>query len=657
MRQYCYAYFDGVFYDNRGAAGEVELPGLAEGAISQFNPGNPIEVFVSDRGFVVLAKGADLYGALWAYSEKVAALSCGKCTPCRIGSQIVARAFEKAARGAGFDLEYVGRVARQMRQTSLCGIGQTGVEALIGAIEHVPEVFAHPSRTKAENFFALDTAPCIEACPAHVRVPDYIDAIKEGSAQKAEAVLLEHYPLIGSCGRVCVRYCEKACRRAAVDAPVNIKNLKRYAADAAGPAESLLEGVEPVGFKPGFKVAVVGAGPAGINCAYHLLRKGYATDIYETHGHAGGMALAGIPPYRLPKGLLSQEASLIEKLGGRYFFKKTLGRDFTIDSLFREGYNAVFLGIGCSRGQLLGLEGEQDIASGYYNGIDFLYRVEHLVEYGHPFELQGDVVVVGCGNVAMDCARSAARITDGRVHVVYRRSRAAAPADPEEIQAAIDEGVEFHFLSLQEEILAEGGKVTGLKLSRLKEIPVEGSRRGKLEKIEDSAFSISCSTVIAAIGQKIDEETLAGESGIAFGKKGNIAVTASMQTTRPGVFAGGDAATGPTTLIDGMAQGQRAAESIDEYLTRGSAGFTASLAMSEMIARGGLLAESGCGLEVLAKPRTEVPTIEPSERRNFREVETGFDKVQAAREASRCMRCMRVLSVATTHPIPGVKEA
>ena len=659
MQNFSYAYFDGVFYDNRNRADDpLTIPGLDVNQLAQFNPGNPIEVFVSDRGFVVMDSEADLFAALAAYYARVADDSCGKCTPCRAGSKIVARAFEKALKGdeKAFDAAYLTEVLNHMRETSLCGIGQTAPVALLGALQYCPEIFEHPTTKAAENFYALSTAPCIEACPAHVEVPKYIDAIKEGSPEDSVTTLLEHYPLIGSCGRVCVRYCERACRRGQVDAPVNIKNLKRYAADASGPVSAFFNPKEMPALTKTAKVAVVGAGPAGINCAYHLLRMGYPTDIFEAHGHAGGMALTGIPHYRLPNGLLNEEASVITKMGGHYYFKKVLGHDFTIDTLFEAGYGAVFLGVGCSLGQFLGLEGESAIKEGYFNGIDFLYKVEHLVEYGHPFTLKGDVVVVGCGNVAMDCARSAARLTDGKVHVVYRRTREQAPADPEEIAAAMDEGIEFHFLSLQEEILHEDGIVTGLKLSRLKEIPVEGSRRGKLEKIEGSDFEIACSTVIAAIGQKLDENTFKNEDGIVFGKKGNISVTAALQTTRPGVFAGGDAATGPTTLIDGMAQGERAAKSIDEYLTRGSVGFTPREAMRAMIAEAKLLKESGQGLDVLEKPREEVPMIEPSCRKNFDEVEIGFNREEATREAARCMRCYRVLAVMTARTIPGLTK-
>ena len=650
--------WDGVFYDNRHTYEPSAPADLPLEQFSQFNPGNPIMSFVGDRGFLVMDRRANLAFSLWRYYDRTMHESCGKCTPCRIGTRVIAEALEKACQGHGQDVDWdmVEEIARQMKLTSLCGIGQTSPEALLGALKYCRNELtdAQPSHFGHYDYYTLMTAPCVEACPAHVDIPRYIDYIKAGEPTQSTAVLLKHYPLVGSCGRVCVRYCEKSCRRRFVDDPIDIKNLKRYAADATGPIVDLFSKTENVTHPLSPRVAVIGAGPAGINCAYHLLLQGYKVDIYEANIHAGGMAQVGIPQYRLPKGLLESETNVITELGGRYFFRQRLGYDFSLDDLFAKGYNAIFIGVGCSKGMYLGLENEDKTLAGYYNGIDFLQKVESHVAGRKELKLQGDVIVVGGGNVAMDCARSAARLTNGTVHVVYRRTEETAPADPEEIIAAKAEGIQFHFLSLQEAILSEEGHVTGLQIVKMRQIPVEGSSRGKLERIEGTETVIPCTNLIAAIGQRLDREVLCDDDGIMFDRRGNISVTEALATTRPGVFAGGDSATGPTTLIDGMAQGQIAAQSIHEYLTRGSVGFVARRRMGEIVKKGKLLQENDPKIDLCQQKRQPQKTLPIDARQgNFEEVDLPMTETEAIAEADRCMRCYRIYGVVTQLPIPG----
>ena len=658
MNPLIFGVWDGRFYDNRSTFTPVAPENLPLEQFSQFNPGNPIMSFICDRGFLVMDRRANLAFSLWRYYQRAARETCGKCTPCRVGVLVIAEALEKAVKGKAkeVDWEYVKSVAVQMKETSLCGIGQTTPAALLGALEFCPEELlqAQPVAENVYDYYTLMSAPCIEACPAHVDVPRYIDYIKGGEPEMSAAVLLRHYPLVGSCGRVCVRYCEKACRRQYLDSAVDIKNLKRYAADATGPMEKLFHQARRETNPMSPKVAVIGAGPAGINCAYHLLLQGYKVDIFEANSHAGGMAQVGIPQYRLPKGLLESETDVIEELGGRYFYHQRLGYDFSIGDLFKRGYNAIFLGVGCSKGMYLGLDNEDTSLSGYFNGIDVLQKVERAVTGNKPFKLTGDVVVVGGGNVAMDCARSAARLTDGKVHVVYRRTEEGMPADHEEVVAAKEEGIVFHFLSVQKEILSEDGKVTGLKIAKMREEKVPGSRRGKLIEIEGTETVLPCTNLIAAIGQRLDKEVLCDDDGIMFDKRGNISVSDALATTRPGVFAGGDAATGPTTLSDGLSQGQIAAQSINEYLTRGSVGFVARRRMGELIKKGELMKEDNPKIDLCQAPRHKLQTLSSEERRgNFEEVDLSMSETEAINEANRCMRCYRIYGVVTQLPIPG----
>lgn len=668
MDQLFYGYWEGVAYDRRRSLKPSPVPENAElDSLLSFNPGNAVAGFIGPQGFLVFDPRTTLAEMLRAYYEKAASLSCGRCTPCRAGTVLIRDALEKAARGEGasVDWEKIKSVAKLMRETSLCGIGLTSPEPLLGALEYYPDLIknapAMPETTR--DFYAVATAPCIEACPAHVNIPRYIDYIRDGHPERAAAVLLKHYPLVGSCGRVCVRPCEKACVRNQVDGAVAIKDLKRYAADHAGaPIEELFVDEEKPKQTPVSKrVAIVGAGPSGLSCAYHLLMKGHQVDIFEMEAHAGGMARLGIPAYRLPNQLLETETETVERLGARCFYGRKLGRDFTIDSLFEEGYKAVFLGVGCCLGQYLGLEGEADqpIPKGYVKGLDFLLDIERHDDLDHLKKLEGGVVVVGCGNVAMDCCRSARRLvkegaTDPMITVSYRRTRKSAPADPEEIQAAMDEGIRFEFLSAPKRIIVENGEVAGVELVRMAEGEPDASGRRSVKPVPGSEFIIPCKHVIAAIGQRLDRSIFCEADKIEFTRRGTIAVDEALQTSRPGVFAGGDAAAGPTSLIWGMADGQRAASSIHEYLMTNGTGFIARRRMTEMIAATKALKGAKPPRAVVKIARAKQPELPPAERvTNWREVERGLTTDAAEEEAKRCMRCLRIFAVSTLRPIPG----
>ena len=658
MPQLIYGVWDNVVYDNRGSAAPTSPKDLPLELFDQFNEGNPTEVFLSNRGFLVFSRTASLAWALWKHHERLAAESCGKCSPCRAGSHILAQELEKACHGGEVNWEEVRDITEQMHETSLCGVGRTGTTPLLDAISHFPdELRPFPFHGNA-GFYSVTTSPCIEACPSHVNVPRYIDYLQDGHNDLAAGVVLNHYPLAGSCGRVCVRYCEKACRRAQVDAPVDIKNLKRFAAD-----KTIVPGIlkpEPCPTTKNKRVAVIGAGPVGVTCAYQLLETGYPVDIYEAHDKAGGMVRYGIPFYRLPKNVLLQENELVKQMGGMFFFKQKLGRDFHIDDLFNRGYKAVFIATGCPLGGYLGMEGEDTSLPGYENGIDFLEKVHDTLETGVTPSMEGDVVVVGGGNVAMDCCRSAVRMTNGKVHLVYRRTEADAPADREEIVEAMREGVQFHFLSGQDSLVVEDGKIKGLRCVAMQQTePDESGRRG-VTPIPGSEFVIPCDHVIAAIGQKSDPAMLTKEDGIALDRKNCIIVDEYQATSRPGVFAGGDGTTGPRTkgpsvLIHGMAQGSIGAQSIVSYLEYGKPPFLARERISELIRKADLLGdEPVCGQE--KKARVKLSELAPAERAgNFKEVELGMSQEEAWKEARRCMRCYRIMSVVTRSPIPGFK--
>ncbi len=657
MPQLSYGVWDGVVYDNR-AGQSANPPMLDLSDFDNFNKDNPARIFLSHRGFLVFDEKAPLLWALWKHFEKVASESCGKCSPCRAGAPLLRDALAAACRGEAVDRGRFLEIAEQMSATSLCGVGKTGPLPLLDALKHFPTELKNRGSSDDRAFFSTMTSPCIEACPGLVNIPRYIQYIKDGHEDLAANTVLRHYPFVGSCGRVCVRSCEKACRRAHVDESISIRNLKRYAADQAI-ASGMLKPQAAESTKNS-RVAVIGAGPVGISCAYHLLESGYPVDIYEEKPKAGGMIRYGIPVYRLPKDILQEEADIVSAMGANFFFGQRLGRDFDVDALFDKGYKAVFISCGCPQGSYLGMPDEDVSLEGYENGIEFLERVYKGVEAGNPPVLDGDVVVVGGGNVAMDCCRGAVRVATGKVHLIYRRTEADAPADHEEIEAARAEGVEFHFLCGQDSLVVENRLITGLRVVDMERTEPDASGRRGVRPIEGSAHILKCSHVIAAIGQKTDKAMLKDDEGIERDRKNCIVVNEAHETSREGVFAGGDCtsgprAKGPTTMIMGMGHAYFAARSIDRYLS-GNETFDSRWRMSEWVAKNRLMLDKIPVPQKQKSPRVAVHELSPAERdHNFREVELTMTREEAWAEASRCMRCYRILSVLTAAPIPEAR--
>ena len=623
----------------------------------EFDPGNPIRAFIGGTGFLVFDPGVDLIDALLQYVRRAADESCGKCTPCRVGLPVIRTKLEALARGeAGVDvLDEIEEIAEQVRSTSLCGLGQTSPVALVEMLRHFrdelerrieerPLVAEQPCTTYV-------TAPCIEACPSKVDVPRYIDYIKDGKFAHSIGVILEKYPMAASCGRVCVRFCEMACRRTQVDEAVGIKVLKRFVADQEGDirdqwfSRDLIEDKKP----DDMKVAVVGAGPAGISAAYHLLLRGYPVDLFEALDEPGGMAAMGIPAYRLPPDVRRNDIRIIESLGGRFHFNQRMGRDFTLQSLQDSGYHAIFLGIGAHRGKKMGLAEEDQPLKGYEFGVSLLLYINHdYINGGKKRDLGRSMVVVGGGNVAMDCARSALRLGVEEVHVVYRRAREQMPADPEEVEAAIEEGVQFHFLCNPRRLIVKDGTVTGVELVRMKLSDPDESGRRSVVPIEDSSFTLDTDMVVPAIGQQVDHRFVEPEDGISFDRWGMIEANAkTLMTNRRGVFAGGDCVMGPATFIQAMAQGEKAARGIDDFLTHGRVRFAREDRMSELLASIRKF-ERKVPIPVKHEYRIKLRELDPEVRREmFEEVEKPISVEEAYHEANRCMRCYRVYSVIT----------
>lgn len=463
--------------------------------------------------------------------------------------------------------------------------------------------------------------PCSRACPADTDCQGYIGLIANNRFEEAVRLLKDSYPLPFSIGMVCPHPCEKACRRQMVEEPIAIANLKAFVADQdLSRAHPYLPQVEQ---PSGKRVAVVGSGPAGLTAAYFLARAGHQVIVYEAMPQAGGMLRYGIPEYRLPKALLDQEIDLIEALGVRIVTNMRIPEDIGMDFL-QANFDATFLGIGAWRSSRIGCSGEDH--PDVLGGIDFLRQVA----MHEAVKLGSRVAVVGGGNTAMDAARTAVRLGASEVVVLYRRTRAEMPAEDIEITEAQEEGIIFKFLVAPQEVISSGGKLDGIKVGKMElGEPDASGRRSPLPTGETEFVAVD--TIIAAIGQQVDA---IGLEAAGLSRWGNLEIDpVTMQTSLPGVFAGGDAVTGPGIAIEAVAQGQKAARSIDSYL-RGRE-VTASFAYVSEIE---VAAADFQGYDAQARlhPRHELP----EERRNdFRQVKEVFAVEQAQAEANRCLEC------------------
>jgi formate dehydrogenase beta subunit len=373
-------------------------------------------------------------------------------------------------------------------------------------------------------------------------------------------------------------------------------------------------------------------------------------DVFEALSEAGGMAAVGIPEYRLPKqDTLQEEISTIETLGGNIYYNQRLGEHFSLKDLQRRGYKAIFLGLGAHKGKTLNVPGEDRSMPGYISGVKFLLYINHYyIDLNLPVDLGDRMVVVGGGNVAMDCVRSALRLGVKEVHLVYRRSKQEMPADHEEIEAAEKEGVIFHYLSHPTRIIHEGNKVTGIELITMKLGEPDASGRRGVRPEEGSEHILNVDFVVPAIGQTVDHSFMDGEE-IELDKWGCVKVdTTSMMTSMKGVFAGGDCVSGPATFIEAMSQGEKAAEAIDDYLTFGRVKFKPKRRMSQLIGMIDKLSKEPVHIPVKPQYRVEIPELDPKVRKRiFEEVEKPISLEEAYQEANRCMRCYRVYSVIT----------
>ena len=472
--------------------------------------------------------------------------------------------------------------------------------------------------------------PCQTACPASIDIKGFLKAIADNNPEQAAEIIKEKAPFPGSLGRICPRPCEDECRRSRVEQPVSICSMKRFAADKEIEKYGSVQLKNP-STETGKKIAIIGAGPAGMSAAYFLRQQGHNVTVFEKNEKSGGMLRYGIPFYRLPDKILSMEMDAVEKTGVKVKYNTEIGKDISMVSLQKD-YDALLITIGAQGATAMRVEGET--LPGVYTGIDYLGKIAR----GEMPDIGKKVLVVGGGNTAIDASRSAVR-SGADVTILYRRTKAEMPASDFEISEAEEEGVKIEYLVAPVSIIKKDQKLV-IRCIRMGQGEPDESGRRRPVPINGSEFEIKADTIIGAIGQRVLSDSAAC-LGIEIDKSGNIiADPVTFMTTRPGIFAAGDCQSGADIAVRAAGNGRKAAVAINQYLSGNNAVITGEQEVfnSQMGPLESVSASLFEGIE--QKQRIKMPLINLSDRKNtYNEIETGFEHDKAVAEADRCLKC------------------
>ena len=582
-------------------------------------------------GLIIMNEDTCMVDTARFYMDFIKDESCGKCNACRTGTTRMLEILERITKGEGMegDIELLEELGEVIKDTAMCGLGQTAPNPVLSTIRYFRDEYEEHIKNrycKAGVCSDLFISPCENTCPANINVPGYLSLIAAGRFVDAYNLIRQENPFPAVCGRICTHPCESKCRRATLDEAVAIRELKRYVADYAYKNEKPFTS-DVVFPKNGKRVAIIGAGASGLTCGYYLVRIGYDVDVYESESVAGGVLAFGIPEYRLPKQVLQHEISLIAQAGVNIHLNIDVDKDVTFKSL-RSRYDAVYVATGAQYPEKVNIPGEN--LPGVIHGIDFLKSVN----LHRDIQLGKTVAVIGGGNTAVDSARTALRLGAEKVMILYRRTRDSMPAYEEEVRDALEEGVELvELVNPVRFIGGKNGRIARVECVRMEISAFDTKGRRKAVPIEGSNFIIDVDTVIPAVSQYSD---------LPFIPKSEIGITPwgtfiidndTMMTTMPGVFAGGDVARGPETVIQAIADGKKAAVAIDKYL--GGAG---KLNKGTPID----IPEQVSDDEIVEHARFHRDSLEAEKRKcSFDEVDLGYHKLNAMAEAMRCLHCDR----------------
>jgi NADH-quinone oxidoreductase subunit F len=583
-------------------------------------------------GMVVMDEDNCMVDVARYFIEFTHSESCGKCVPCRVGLDKALRVLNGFTVGSATneDIQGLDELCRMVRDTSLCQLGMSAPNPVLTSLRHFRHEFEDhilAKRCRAGVCEDLALSPCENSCPLHMNIPRFLQLYKEDRLEDAFLSVILDNPLPASTGRVCQHPCDNRCRRAAIDEPVNMRDVHRLIADEVlltDKFDAMVGRVLERKLKPtGHQVAVVGAGPTGLTCAYYLALFGHSVTVYESRPQAGGMLRYALPEYRLPKEVLDKEIELIERLGVKFEFNVNVGEGLGLNEL-AEKHDAVFLAIGTWKESWVYLAGTE--LTGVLPALPFLEGVER----DEKMPIGEKVVVIGGGNAAIDSARTARRL-GADVTIVYRRERKDMPAIPEEIEAAEHEGAKLLYLAAPHRIVGDkNGQVRAIEAVRTK--PGEFDTSGRRRPVPtDEVIRIECDTVILAVGEKVDPD-FCKASGLKVKEEGTIEVDRySLETSRDRFYAGGDLITGASNVSNAMGIGKKAARNIDKRLM-------------DLERSPSLIPDFEYKMEAPETPSEygrHVPIEMPAAQRvqSYAEVSLGLTAVAATEETARCLRC------------------
>lgn len=552
-----------------------------------------------------------------AFIDMCHSQSCGKCVPCRVGllqlKYLLTDVHDGVADKGTIDL--IEEVSKSIYETADCAIGYEAAQMVYRSVRLCREDYEEHVKQKRCTCLTTQPVPCVSLCPANVDVPGYIALVREGRYNDAISLIRKDNPFPTTCAFICEHPCENRCRRNTIDSAINIRALKRMAADYSKDVKV------PNKAKPtSKKVAIIGGGPAGLSAAYFLQLMGHQATIFEMLPKLGGMLRYGIPNYRLPKDRLDDDIQAILSTGVEVVYGKKIGRDIRLSDLKNE-YDATLITIGASSDKKLGLEGEE--SKDVFSAVRFLRDIGLGKEYDFKDK---NIVVVGGGNVSMDVVRSAVRMGAKKVSCVYRRRQKDMTALESEIEAALSEGVELLSLMAPRRLEFNEGRLTGLVVKPQMISEIKDSRASVIDSLEDEVI-INCDKLIVAIGQNIETNHYE-DSGIPVEKGKIFSLPNGGFYNIPDIFSGGDCASGPATVIKAIAAGKVLAANIDSYL-----GYHHEISCNIEIPIPNKKNRKPCG-------RCELPEREVSERKNdFDQIELCLSEEAAKQEADRCLRC------------------
>ena len=547
------------------------------------------------------------------------AQTCGKCVPCRVGLGQLADYLNQVLEGEA-TMETLGeieRLAKVISNSADCAIGYEAANMVLRGLEGFRDDYvAHIKNGKCTNHIT-QAIPCVALCPAGVDIPGYIALVNEGRYADAVRLIRKDNPFPTACALICEHPCEARCRRSMFDTAVNIRGLKRFAVDNAGVVPA-----PPCAAATGKRVAIVGGGPSGLSAAYFLSLMGHKCVVYEMKSKLGGMLRYGIPNYRFPRERLQEDIDCVLSTGVEVKYNTKIGENFSIKDL-RDQYDAVYIAIGAHNDKKIGIEGEDS-----NNVMSAVELLDNIGNDNVPDFTGKTVAVVGGGNVAMDCVRSAVRLGAKRAIIAYRRRKEDMTALPEEVEGALEEGCELMELSSPVRIeAAENGYAVALWVKPQIIGRMDEWGRARPSDSSKPEVRVACDIVIVAIGQGIESRHFE-EAGMPV-KRGNITAMDDGEIINiPGVFAGGDCVTGPATVIRAIAAGKVAAANIDEYL-----GYNHLISVDIDIPAASHADKPACG-------RVNLTNVPADERKcNFDHIECGMTLEEAEQESSRCLRC------------------